>query len=170
MILYHLKKKPNIKFDGIFKMGIKNHFTIYKNIKRLVIGNNVSFRNYIHILVMKNAELIIKDNVFMNNNCSINCMEKIDIGRNTIFGENVKIYDHNHKIEIEKGLQFASHTEFTTAPVTIGNHCWLGSNVTILKGVTIGDNSIIGAGCVIHKSIPPNTTVINKQNLLFKTD
>ncbi len=43
------------------------------------------------------AQLIIGDNVFMNNYCSINCLDEIEIGENTLFGEGVKLYDHNHQ-------------------------------------------------------------------------
>ena len=57
---------------------------------------------------------------------------------------------------------------FTTAPVSIGKHCWIGSNVVILKGVTIGDNCVIGAGCVVYKDVPSGSIVVNKQNLLYK--
>ena len=80
-----------------------------------------------------------------------------------MFGEGVKIYDHNHKfstdpVKVEKGA-------FTTAPVRIGRNCWIGSNVTILKGVTIGDNVIIGTHCLIHQSIPSNSIVKHTEGL-----
>ena len=100
----------------------------------------------------------------MNNYCSINCLENIEIGENTLFGEGVKIYDHNHQYSSEK----IEHQKFTTAPVKIGKNCWLGSNVIILKGVTIGDNVILGAGCVIYKDIPANSIVINKQEQIIR--
>lgn len=96
----------------------------------------------------------------MNNYCSINCLEKIEIGENTLFGESVKIYDHNHQYSSEK----IEHQ----APIKIGKNCWFGSNVIILKGVTIGDNVILGAGCVIHKDIPSNSIVINKQEQIIR--
>lgn len=93
-------------------------------------------------------------------------MNNISIGTGTIFGENVKVYDHNHIYEnIDMPIKLQG---YSTAPIHIGKHCWIGSNVTILKGVTIGDNSVIGAGCVIYKDVPANYVVVNKQELLYK--
>ncbi|WP_455667719.1 DapH/DapD/GlmU-related protein [Phocaeicola sp.] len=50
----------------------------------------------------------------------------------------------------------------------IGSHCWIDSNVVILKGVTMGDNVVIGAGCVIYKDVPSNTVVMNRHNLIME--
>ncbi|RLJ30923.1 acetyltransferase-like isoleucine patch superfamily enzyme [Chryseobacterium sp. 7] len=161
-----LKKHPHVSFKGI-RLGISDHFALHENLKKVTIGSSVSFRNYVHILVEKNATLEIGNNFFMNNFCSINCLDSISIGDNTLFGENVKLYDHNHAYQSHPEFKLFS-SEFTTAPIKIGSNCWLGSNVTVLKGVTIGDNCIIGAGCTIHKDIPANTTVINRQDLIFK--
>lgn len=161
-----LKKHPNVSFKGI-KLGISNHFVLHDNLKNVTLGNSMSFRNYVHILVQENAVLEVGDHFFMNNFCSINCLDRISIGNNTLFGENVKLYDHNHAYQIQPEFKLFS-SEFTTAPIKIGSNCWLGSNVTVLKGVTIGDNCIIGAGCTIYKDIPSNTTVINHQDLIFK--
>ncbi|MBB4806628.1 acetyltransferase-like isoleucine patch superfamily enzyme [Chryseobacterium defluvii] len=160
-----LKKHPKVFFKNI-RLGAGAGFVLDKDLEKLSIGHSADFRNYISILVLKNATLEIGDRFFMNNFCSINCMEYISIGDNTLFGENVKIYDHNHAYETTPVFKVHS-SEFTKAPVKIGSNCWLGSNVTILKGVTIGDNCIIGAGCTIYKDIPANTRVINKQDLTF---
>lgn len=163
-----LHKHPKVSLESI-KLGTANHFIIYKNIKEIIFGKNISFRNYIHVLVQDGAILEIEDNVFLNNFCSINCLDHISIGENTLFGENVKLYDHNHAYQNVPEFKIF-HNEFTKAPIKIGKNCWLGSNVTILKGVTIGDNCIIGAGCTIYKDIPANTTVMNKQQLIFKSE
>ncbi|WP_143450139.1 acyltransferase, partial [Lactobacillus crispatus] len=98
---------------------------------------------------------------------SIAVKDKVTIGDNTLFGENVKIYDHNHRfnkinIPIEK-------QGYSVKAVTIGKHCWIGSNVVILKGVTIGDNCIIGAGCVVSENVPENTILKLGTNNLIRT-
>lgn len=163
-----LKKHANVEVGSGLKLGTDNHFILYPKIKKVSLGNEINFRNYIHIIVQNDAFLEIKDHVFLNNNCSINCLEHVSIGENTLFGENVKLYDHNHSYERNADGLKVSKTEFKTAPINIGKNCWLGSNVIILKGVTIGDNSIIGAGCVIYKDIPANSTVVNCQDLNIK--
>ncbi|REC48975.1 acyltransferase [Chryseobacterium pennipullorum] len=162
-----LRKHPNVSFKGI-KLGINDHFILHGNLKKVSIGEGVSFRNYVHVLVEQNASLEIGNNFFMNNFCSINCLDSISIGDNTLFGENVKLYDHNHAYETQPQYKLHS-SKFTTAPISIGKNCWLGSNVTVLKGVSIGDNCIIGAGCTIHKDVPSGTTVVNHQELIFKS-
>ena len=114
----------------------------------------------------KNGELTIGENCFFNNQCSITCLGKIEIGSNNQFGEAVLIYDHNHNFRDK--TQLVSNQGYTIGKIKIGNNCWIGSHVVILKDVTIGDNVVIGAGCIIHKSIPGNSVVMNNQNLLIK--
>ena len=57
---------------------------------------------------------------------------------------------------------------YTTAPVTIGNNVWLGAGVIVLKGVTIGDGSVIAAGTVVNRDIPDNSLVYNQRELVIK--
>lgn len=162
-----LKKHPQVSLGNI-RLGINNHFILSHDLNKMTIGKSVSLRNYVHILVGNRATLEIGDHVFMNNFCSVNCLESISIGENTLFGENVKLYDHNHSHTDSPEFKI-HHSEFNTAPITIGKNCWLGSNVTVLKGVTVGDNCIVGAGCTLYKDIPENTTVINQQQLTVKS-
>lgn len=150
------------------KIGSIHNFELSDNLHLFVIDKYVKFYNNVNITVGRNASLEIGENTTINKYTSIVSLDKIVIGKNCLIGENVKIYDNNHKVDIIDGLQLPNHKEFNTSCVIIGNNCWLGSNVTILKGVTVGDNSIIGAGCIIYKSVPSNTTVINKQDLVFK--
>ena len=131
-------------------------------------GSHVRLKKYCHILMFPKAELIIDSNVFFNNYCSINCLEKISIGENTMFGEGVKLYDHNHSFGYKENSLLVSRDEFETAPIVIGKNCWIGSNVTILKGVTIGDNVIIGANCLNYKSVAGNTVVKEKTEYIVE--
>ena len=117
------------------------------------------------VVIGKGAKCSI-EKAFFNNYCSINCLESIKIGKDCLFGENVKIYDHNHifsNIDVPISSQ-----GFSTAPIVIGNNVWIGSNCTILKGVTIGDNVVIGANCLIHHDIPSNSIVKNNSNLIVE--
>lgn len=129
-------------------------------------GKKVTFRKGFSVMIAKHGKIIIGNNVFFNNYCSLNANELISIGDGTLFGENVKVYDHNHRYrDTEIPIKAQG---FTAASVSIGRHCWIGSNVVILKGVTVGDNCVIGAGCVIYKDVQPNTIVYNKQELITK--
>lgn len=105
----------------------------------------------------------IGSDVFFNNNCSINCRETVTIGDYCLFGEGVRIYDHNHRFNMH-GVPVAEQG-FTCAPVTIGRNCWIGSNVVILKGAHIGDNCVVGAGCVVSGKIPADSVCTASRDL-----
>lgn len=94
--------------------------------------------------------IVIGDHVFINFNGVILDNSKVTIGNHTLIGPNVSIYTVNHAIDIEdreKGICM-------NKPVSIGNNVWLGGDVNILPGITIGDGSIIGTGSVVTKNIP----------------
>jgi len=112
------------------------------------------------------GQLEIGENCFFNNNCSITCLGKIMIGSNNQFGEGVLMYDHNHAYSNKEKL--IAEQGYTIGKIIIGNNCWIGSHVIILKDVEIGDNVIIGAGCIIHKSISSNSVIYNEQSLVIK--
>jgi acetyltransferase-like isoleucine patch superfamily enzyme len=132
----------------------------------LILHSNITFKNYVTILIGHAGKISIGKNCFFNNSCSINCLGNIEIGNDNQFGENVLMYDHNH--QYDNTSQLISKQGYTIGKIVIGNNCWIGSRVTILKDVSIGDNTVIGAGCVIYKSIPANSVVMNQQNLIIK--
>lgn len=148
--------------EKIIQDGTWNVFQI-NNKADLIVGSNVICRNFENFHV-SSGKLILHDGVFVNNSCSFNCMERIEIGSGTMMGEGVRFYDHDHVYTAEK----IEKRQWTTAPIRVGRDCWIGSNVTILKGVTIGDNTIIGAGCLIRNDIPANSVVYNDGNLVVK--
>ena len=158
--------EPNFIADN-FENLLDINWMLSKNFKRAEISAKFSHGKYCSILVYPDAELFIGTNVFMNNYCSINCLDKIVIGNDTMFGEGVRLYDHNHIIFNENGNTQISRNSFSKGAIKIGDNCWLGTNVIVLKGVEIGNNVVIGAGCLIHKSVPPNTIVKNKQKLIY---
>jgi acetyltransferase-like isoleucine patch superfamily enzyme len=152
-------------FSFLNKKSFNNWVILNRDIHSIIkINSDCITRRNCFIWIQGPAMLSIGSNVFFNNNCSINCLEKIEIGDGCIFGEGVKLYDHNHKYTTDPIISI-SKDEFNTAPIIIGKNCWISSNVTILKGVTIGDNVIIGAGCLIYKSIPSNSVVKLNQGI-----
>ena len=148
--------------ENIIQDGTWNVFQIDDK-ANLIVGANVICRNFENFHV-SSGKLILHDGVFINNSCSFNCMERIEIGSGTMMGEGVRFYDHEHVYTAEKIEKW----QWTTAPIRVGRDCWIGSNVTILKGVTIGDNTIIGAGCLIRNDVPANSVVYNDGNLIVK--
>lgn len=77
---------------------------------------------------------------------------KVTFGDNVLVGPNCGFYTAGHPLDAQRrnsGLEYAK-------PITIGDNVWLGGNVCVLPGVTIGDNAVIGAGSVVTHDIPPN--------------
>lgn len=163
-----LRKKHGVKIDPSFKMGEGSSINARDGHGKLVIGRHVATRRNFSLLIYPGASCTIGDNVFFNSYCSVNCLDEIEIGSNTMFGESVKFYDHNHAFD--RGATIAiDRDKFRKAKITVGNNCWIGSNVTILMGVTIGDNVVIGANCLIRKSIPANSVVKQLGELSVET-
>ncbi len=102
----------------------------------------------------KESSIIIGARTRTSNNICLICCSKITVGENCKIGDQVAIYDSDfHEINPEN----RSTNQGVVSPVTIGNNVWLGSRVIVLKGVTIGDHSVVAAGAVVTKSIPPRS-------------
>ena len=92
-------------------------------------------------------------NVFINACCHFQDQGGITLGDDCLIGHNVVFATLNHFIEPTE------RASMHPAPIVLGKKVWVGSNSTILQGVTIGDNSIIAAGSVVTKDVPANTIV-----------
>lgn len=120
-------------------------------------GNNVSLgRNCIiectGVIRELGEKLIIKDGVGIAANAFIAVRGEVHIGKNCIFGPNVRIHAENHNFsDLDTPIRLQGATR---KGVTIGDDCWIGSGVTILDGVHIGNHCIIAAGAVVNKDIP----------------
>lgn len=84
---------------------------------------------------------------------------RIRIGNHVRLGGNVRIFDHNfHSLDPEKRRGGEDFSDDQTAPVTIGNDVFIGTNALILKGVAIGDRAVIGAASVVTRDVPADET------------
>lgn len=98
----------------------------------------------------------VGDNFFMNVNGKLMDSGKITIGDNVFIAPNVCIVTEEHAMDVKQRLEGLEYTH----PVTIGNNIWICTGAIILPGVTIGDNSVIGAGSVVTKDIPANSLAV----------
>jgi acetyltransferase-like isoleucine patch superfamily enzyme len=148
---------------SIFSLQANSKIDIFNRNSRLNIGKFVFIRKNVSIRLDFNALLNIEEKVFINDNCTINCVNKIIIGKNTKIAPNVCINDHDHNYKkIENG-------HLIKGEVIIGKNVWIGANVVILKDTVIGDNAVIGAGSVVKGMVPADTLFVNKRENKFIT-
>ncbi len=152
----NIKCKNKIKFLG--SATIEDYVKIDALSKDgIIIGNNFSIgRNSIiectGVLRELGEYLEIEENVGIAANAFIAVRGKVKIGRNTIIGPNVSIHAENHNFKTtDKPIRLQGATR---KGIKIGEDCWIGSRVTILDGVKIGNHAIVGAGAVVTKDVP----------------
>lgn len=98
----------------------------------------------------------VGENFYSNHNLVILDCAAVKFGDNVFIGPNCSFYTAGHPLDAKQrnaGLEYAH-------PITVGDNVWLGGNVVILPGVTIGNNSVIGAGSVVTKNIPENVVAV----------
>ena len=148
---YWFKKDPFLSFLFLgynSELIVKDKFSIFSG-ARIVVNDN---------------SLLEFGSGYINHNVSINCSCSIKIGYNVAISENVVIRDSdNHNLKSDK-----KHSK--TQPIVIGDKVWVGMNVIILKGVTIGNNSVIAAGSLVNKDVPANCIVGGVPAMVLKTN
>ncbi len=140
-------RQSNLRMDNNSLLEIKKSFSVYYGAD---------------IILFKDAKLRLGSG-FFNSNIKIRCHKKIEIGDNVAISHDVTIMDSDAHDGLWDGYE-------KTKPIKIGNHVWIGTRVTILKGVTIGDNAIIAAGSVVTKNVPNNTIVAGVPAKVIKTN
>ncbi len=116
----------------------------------LIVDGNFTLFEGANIHLRQGGELILHGG-YMNENASVVCESRIEIGEGVAIAPNVLIRDcDSHSIS---GV-------INKKPINIGNHVWIGSNAIILKGVKIGDGSVIGVGSVVTKDVPAHCIAV----------
>lgn len=141
-------KRFQINLKNKIYLGKGTNIEIGKNGKFILKGN-FNCRNYNNFKITEGI-LEIGDGVFFNNGNSINCRDNIVVGDNTIFGEGIKIYDHDHNI-VKNSL--IKNSGYKKMRVSIGDNCWICSNVIILRGSIIEEDSVINSGSIVKRKI-----------------
>ena len=109
--------------------------------------------------IYSNADISISDGAtleigsgYVNHGARIHCFSNIKIGEQVYIGDDVAIRDSD-------GHEIIGAEKPMSMPIVIEDHVWIGAKVTILKGVTIGEGSVVAAGAVVSKDVPPHTLV-----------
>jgi len=110
-----------------------------------------SFRMFPPFYTDFGKNITIGKDVFINSGCHFQDQGGITIGDGSLIGHNVVLATINHDLNPDNGRK--NHY----APIKIGSHVWIGSNATVLPGVTIGDWAVVAAGAVVTKDIPALT-------------
>ena len=104
-------------------------------------------------------------NIYANFNLTLVDDTHIYVGDNTLFGPNVVLATAGHPLMPElraKGYQF-------NAPIRIGKNCWLGAGVMVMPGITIGDNTVVGAGSIMTKDLPSGVLAVGNPCRVLRT-
>jgi maltose O-acetyltransferase len=117
------------------------------------IGENVTIWTPFNCIYGEN--IYIGNDVFFNLNCMIIDNNRVEIGDHVMFGPGIQIYTAAHPLDAESRNQGWEITK----PITIGNSVWIGGSAILLPGVKIGERSVIGAGAVVTKDVPPEVVV-----------
>ncbi len=153
----HIERDGKVTVNGRLRVFGHGHIHIGRNviINSCLSSNPIGGDTHTVLSLKNTAELRIGDNVGISN-AAIVCHDKITIGDRTIIGGGTKIYDTDfHSLDYRQRGDY-EHETALTRPVTIGEDVFIGGQSIILKGVRIGDRSIIGAGSVVTKEVPPD--------------
>lgn len=144
--------------------------TKIKNVKYINIGDNffcgsncriLTWEQYMNEKTNYIPKIVIGNDVSMNDNCFISCLNEVVIGDGCLIGDNVFITDnfHGNCSKNELNIIPSRRNLFSKGKVIIGKNVWIGRNVSIMPNVMIGDNVIIGANSVVTHSFDSNNII-----------
>lgn len=134
---------------------------IPQNHREIEIAAGVSLDHGVVLLCSGSTDGLIKIRIgpgtYINRYTMLDASESLDIGRNCAIGPGCYLTDHDHCID--PSLPPLSQP-LKSAPTCLGNEVWLGAHVIVLKGITIGDRAVVGAGSLVTRDIPPDAVAV----------
>lgn len=161
LLKYLRKLFQNLYFPLIFKkFGGKSFiesFEILTNPSKISIGKNVFIKSGARLESL-GGSIEIGNGCQFEKDISITCVRSIRIGEGSLFGRNVLIVDHSHNID-DLSVSPVKSGVNNVQSVEVGKNTWIGANVVIVPGASIGEGSVVAANSLVNKSFPPFTMI-----------
>jgi serine acetyltransferase len=155
---------PRFQMEALPYMGAPGRIVIGAGV-RLSGKSTIGFSTHI----VPRPELVIGDETFVGHNCHFAISRSLRIGRHCLLAGGVRIQDHDgHPTDADDRRGGMPTPPQGSAAVAIGDDVWVGAGAAILKGVTIGDRSIVAAKAVVTKDVPPDVVVAGNPARIVK--
>jgi acetyltransferase-like isoleucine patch superfamily enzyme len=157
---YYQWRYPNVKMaPGVV---IKGSLKVSGSVK-VTIG--ASSRLGKNVIIYGSGEVNVGNNVLLNGAC-IGCLNSVTIEDDCLISDCFFADSDYHNLEPH--LRHLEPSPKATAPIVIERNVWIGARATVMKGVRVGENSVVGLGSIVRKSIPPNVVVIGNPQQIVK--
>src|SRR5574344_421400 len=156
------KKQMIIDEQNLFRLNTSIPCTdeYNKNLNKLLsnVGENFCLKTPLQGVHFDKVK--IGNNVAIMSNCLMMASGNITIDDDVMIAANVQLISNNHDLD--------NRPVITCLPIHIKRNCWIGAGATILRGITIGENSVVGAGSVVTKDVPDNVIVVGNPAKIIK--
>jgi len=149
-------RHPQVRCRGMVYLGRAVEIIARPGYGRLTIGAGTHIGSGSAVRAHE-GNVQIGTDVILGSRVTINAYLDVSIGDATLIADDVYLIDFDHTISgTDRPIKDQG---ITKAPVRVGSDCWLATKVVVLKGVTIGDGAVVGAGAVVTRDVPPNAIV-----------
>ena len=114
------------------------------------LGRGAYVDDHCRLQVSAGARMVVGEGCYLNTNCRLVAAEHVELGAHTMLGPNVCVFDHDHVFDAE-----GVHGQIVSAPIAIGERCWLGAHALVTKGIIVADRICVGGG---HRHALPGGT------------
>ncbi|WP_413174004.1 acyltransferase [Anabaena azotica] len=159
--------EPDVKFYGTANIEIGDRVKLNSGVRlnalgdknnRISIGSGTTLERGVDLGTLENSSIVIGENTYIGLYTCITGYGNIKIGKKCLIAAHCGIYGNGH-IFADSQLAIADQ-EVTKKGITIEDDCWLGHGVTVIDGITIARGSVIGAGAVVTRNIPPYSIAV----------
>jgi acetyltransferase-like isoleucine patch superfamily enzyme len=158
-----LASRARILYYRAGGMNIKGHVSLRaievpQRFGNITLHDGAALDRGVTLLVTNDdGRIVIGEQTYINRHTMIDADEVIEIGDRTMIGPFCYITDHDHAMRAHKG---PADGPLISLPTKIGTRCWIGAHVSILKGVTIGNGTVVGAGSVVTRPLPAGVIAV----------